>query len=142
MPEPQIRTFLMFQNGGAEEAVRHYASLLPDSRIEDIQRYGADGPGAPGTVNQATFTLLGQRFMCIDSPIAHDFDFTPSMSLYVDCTDASEFDRLHRGLGDGGQELMPPDDYGFSRRFAWVVDRHGVSWQINLPHEERSSTEE
>ncbi|WP_292274241.1 VOC family protein, partial [Mesorhizobium sp.] len=25
------------------------------------------------------------------------------------------------------------DDYGFSRRFAWLNDRFGVSWQINLP---------
>ncbi|CAM5407966.1 hypothetical protein MAUB1S_06937 [Mycolicibacterium aubagnense] len=29
--------------------------------------------------------------------------------------------------------LMPLDNYGFSRRFAWLNDRFGVSWQINLP---------
>ena len=29
--------------------------------------------------------------------------------------------------------LMPVDDYGFSRRFGWVDDRFGVSWQLNLP---------
>ena len=28
--------------------------------------------------------------------------------------------------------LMPPGDYGFSRKFAWLNDRFGVSWQINL----------
>lgn len=31
----------------------------------------------------------------------------------------------------GGQAIMPPDNYGFSRRFAWVQERFGVSWQIN-----------
>lgn len=28
---------------------------------------------------------------------------------------------------------MPPDNYGFSRRFGWCSDRFGVSWQLNFP---------
>ena len=27
---------------------------------------------------------------------------------------------------------MPLADYGFSRRFGWVNDRYGVSWQLML----------
>jgi uncharacterized glyoxalase superfamily protein PhnB len=42
-------------------------------------------------------------------------------------------DRLFERLSEGGQVLMPPDAYGFSRRFTWVQDRFGVSWQLNLP---------
>jgi predicted 3-demethylubiquinone-9 3-methyltransferase (glyoxalase superfamily) len=28
---------------------------------------------------------------------------------------------------------MAMADYGFSKRFGWVNDRFGVSWQLNLP---------
>jgi uncharacterized glyoxalase superfamily protein PhnB len=41
--------------------------------------------------------------------------------------------RLHDRLIEGGGALMPIDNYGFSRLFARVSDRFGVSWQLNLP---------
>jgi predicted 3-demethylubiquinone-9 3-methyltransferase (glyoxalase superfamily) len=28
--------------------------------------------------------------------------------------------------------LMPLDNYGFSRKFTWLNDKFGVSWQLNL----------
>ena len=36
-------------------------------------------------------------------------------------------------LSNGGHTLMPLANYGFSRRFGWLNDRFGVSWQLNLP---------
>ena len=30
---------------------------------------------------------------------------------------------------------MPIEDYGFSQKFGWLVDRFGVSWQLDLPNE-------
>ena len=128
----KITTFLMFE-GDAEEAMGFYMSLFDDAEIISIMRYGADGPGADGSVQHATFSLGGQRFMCIDSPAKHEFTFTPSMSLYVQCEDEAELDRLYAGLAERGTELMPLGDYGFSAKFGWVNDRFGVSWQLNLP---------
>jgi len=128
----KITTFLMFQGGNAEEAMTFYLSLFDDAEVVSRARYGADGPGKPGTVRQATFRLAGQQFMCIDSPVAHAFAFTPSVSLFVQCDDEAEINRLYAALSDQGTALMPLGDHGFSEKFGWVNDRYGVSWQLNL----------
>jgi predicted 3-demethylubiquinone-9 3-methyltransferase (glyoxalase superfamily) len=128
----KITTFLMFE-GNAEEAMTFYLSLFDDAEVVSVSRYGADGPGAEGSVQQATFTLAGQPFMCIDSPVKHGFTFTPAMSLFVQCADEAELDRLYAALAERGAELMPLGNYGFSAKFGWLNDRFGVSWQLNLP---------
>ena len=128
----KITTFLMFQNGRAEEAIRFYTGLFDDAGIVSMTKYGPEGPGTEGSVQHAVFTLAGQQYMAIDSPIQHGFDFTPSISLWVDCESEEDIDRLYSALLDGGTALMPIGEYGFSQRFGWVNDRFGVSWQLNL----------
>ena len=128
-----VTSFLMFQDDNAEEAMNYYTSLIEDSQITSIVRYGPNGPGEEGTVMQATFTLKGQEFMCIDSHVKHQFSFTPSFSIFVTCDTEEELDNLYQELIEGGQALMPLGDYGFSKKFGWLNDRFGVSWQLNLP---------
>ena len=127
-----VTPFLMFQ-GHAQEAMELYTRVIPDSQILDVESYGPEGPGAEGSVMLASISLRGQTVLCSDSPIQHDFTFTPSISLFVTCEDEKEIERLTAALGEGGKALMPLDNYGFSQRFAWVEDRFGVSWQLNLP---------
>jgi predicted 3-demethylubiquinone-9 3-methyltransferase (glyoxalase superfamily) len=126
-----VRPFLMFE-GRAEEAMNFYVSLFDDGQVLDIMRYDAAGPGAEGSVVKASFTLAGQTIMCIDSPVKHQFTFTPAMSLFVECESREQLESLVGALSEGGVFLMPPNNYGFSQRFAWLNDRFGVSWQINL----------
>jgi predicted 3-demethylubiquinone-9 3-methyltransferase (glyoxalase superfamily) len=130
MPK-QVMPFLMFQ-GDAEEAITFYTSLFDDAEIVDITRYGPGEPGAEGTVYRARFSLAGQEFACIDSPVQHAFSFTPSFSVWVETASEEELERVYAALVDGGKPLMPLGEYGFSRRFGWVDDRFGVSWQLNL----------
>jgi len=127
----KITTFLMF-TGNAEIAMDFYTSLFSGSQILEIMRYGPGEDGVEGSVMHATFSLNGQEFMCIDSYVEHAFSFTPSMSLYVNCETEAEIDRLFERLSQGGQVLMPLEQYPFSQKFAWVSDRFGVSWQLNL----------
>ncbi|KKK39255.1 3-demethylubiquinone-9 3-methyltransferase [Mesobacillus campisalis] len=129
----KVSTFLMFQEANAEEAMNFYTSLIEDSEIISITRYGANESGDEGTVMQATFSLKGQEFMCIDSNVKHQFSFTPSFSIFLTCDTEEELDSLYEKLLEGGQALMPIGDYGFSKKFGWINDRFGVSWQLNLP---------
>lgn len=129
----KVTPFLMFQEGKAEEAMNYYTSLIEDSKITSIVRYGANEAGEEGTVMHATFSLKGQEFMCIDSNVKHEFTFTPSFSMYITCDTEEEIKRLYENLIVGGQALMPLGDYGFSKQFGWILDKFGVSWQFNLP---------
>ena len=126
-----VATHLMF-DGAAEAAMTFYVSLFSGSAIGHVERCGPGEPGE-GLVKYARFTLGGHQMICIDSPVKHDFTFTPAMSIFVDCLDAAEQENVFTRLSEGGGVLMPLDDYGFSTRFGWVTDRFGVSWQLNLP---------
>ncbi|MGG5791362.1 VOC family protein [Bacillus nitratireducens] len=127
----KITTFLMFE-GKAEEAMNFYTSLFDQSEIVNISRYDENGPGKEGSVIHATFTLNGQEFMCIDSYVKHDFTFTPAMSLYVTCETEEEIETVFNKLAQGGAILMPLGAYPFSKKFGWLNDKYGVSWQLTL----------
>src|SRR5579884_3997410 len=84
-PARTVTTQLMFE-GQAEEAMNCYVSLFQGA-VTRIERYGPGEMGKEGSIKRAEFTLAGHRLACIDSPIKHNFSFTPSMSLFVDCQD-------------------------------------------------------
>jgi predicted 3-demethylubiquinone-9 3-methyltransferase (glyoxalase superfamily) len=123
---------LTFQKYDAETAMNRYVEIFDNSRIISIQRWGEDGPGKQGTIMMAEFELNGMRFVCSDSPPVHNWDFSPAVAIYVECTDEEEADTLFAKLLENGIAAMPLDNYGFSRKFGWVIDQFGVSWQVNL----------
>tara|TARA_R110002020_G_scaffold85914_5_gene211812 strand:+ start:64284 stop:64679 length:396 start_codon:yes stop_codon:yes gene_type:complete len=127
----KIRTFFTFFEQ-AEAAMNFYISLFDDAAILSIERYKAGEAGKEGSVIKAVFHIKGQEYMCIDSPIKHDFTFTPAISLFVNCDSQEEIERLSEAFSLEGKFLMPLDNYGFSQKFCWVQDKFGVSWQLNF----------
>ena len=127
----RVQPLLMFQ-GNAEEAMRFYVSLFPEARVVEIARFGKAAPGAEGHVSRATFTIGGQTIQCTDSTVHDAFGFTPAFSLHVQCTSKERMQVLVQRLAEGGKVYMPLGQYAFSKQFAWVADRFGVSWQLNM----------
>lgn len=128
----KIITSLTFQKNDAEHAMNFYVSLFDNSKIVAIHRWGQNGPGKENTIMQATFELNGMRFLCSDSPPVHNWDFTPAISIYVECETEAEIEKLFSKLSENGEVAMPLNNYGFSQKFGWTIDRFGVSWQLNL----------
>ena len=115
----KIKPCLWF-DGVAEEAANFYVSLLPDSRVDKVQRSPADTPSGPaGMVLLVEFTLAGHAFQGLNG--GPQFPFTEAVSFSVECEDQAEVDRLWEALtADGGKPVQ----------CGWLKDRFGLSWQI------------
>src|SRR5471030_1104503 len=113
----KLTTCLWFDNQ-AEEAMNFYVSIFNNSEIGEVSRYGEAGPGEPGSVMVAMFTIEGQRFMALNG--GPHYHFTPAISMYVDCKDQSEVDALWDKLIEGGTPI----------RCGWLTDKFGLSLQI------------
>jgi predicted 3-demethylubiquinone-9 3-methyltransferase (glyoxalase superfamily) len=129
----KIVPFLWFDDN-AEEAVKFYTSCFKDSKIGSINRYdeaSAKASGRPeGSVLTESFQLNGQEFIALNGgPV---FKFTPSVSFFVNCKTEEETEELWRKLSVNGKVLMKFDKYPFSKKFGWVEDKFGLSWQVNL----------
>ena len=67
---------ILFQNGLARQALEHYGEVFDDYALDRLDLYRGDGDGPAGQVKVADFRVLGRRFVCIDSPIQHEWDMT------------------------------------------------------------------
>lgn len=113
----KITPFLWFDTQ-AEEAVKFYASIFPNSKILNVARYGDAGPGPKGSVMTVEFELDGQRMIALNGgPV---FKFTEAISLVVDCNSQEEVDHYWNKLLQGGEESQ----------CGWLKDKYGLSWQI------------
>lgn len=127
----QVSTFVMFQ-GHAQQAINLYSELFAGFRVQQLLHFEESGDG-PRRVKHATIDFERHNLVFIDSPVSHDFGFTPAVSLHVNLATEADLERIFARLAEGGEVLMPIDDYGFSARFGWLNDRFGLSWQLNVP---------
>ncbi len=117
----------------AKESAEFYCSIFPNSKITDITVL-QNTPS--GDCDVVSFELAGQQFMSISAgPI---FKINPSISFFVNFDPSKDpkarenLDATWSKLSEGGQALMALDEYPFSKRYGWIQDKYGVSWQLIL----------
>jgi len=119
MAKPQRVSVCFWYENQAEEAATLYTSLIDNSRITNVSRYGAGGPMPEGTAMMVAFELGGVAFHGLNG--GPHYKLTPAASLIVECETQAEIDHLWNTLtADGGKEVQ----------CGWLTDRFGLSWQI------------
>lgn len=103
----------------AEAAATFYVSVVKDSSIAQVSRYGEGAPVPAGTALMVDFHLDGSPFQALNG--GQDVPFTQAISLSVRAEDQAEVDHLWESFtADGGE----PGQCG------WLTDKYGLSWQI------------
>jgi predicted 3-demethylubiquinone-9 3-methyltransferase (glyoxalase superfamily) len=102
-----------------EEALQLYVKIFPNSSVGSVSRYGDAGPGEPGKVMAADWTLNGQAFRGINGGPAQ-WNFSEAISFSVSCQDQTEVDYYWDNLVADGE----------ASQCGWLKDRFGLSWQI------------
>lgn len=114
----KVSTFLWFQKDG-EKAAKLYASVIPGAKLVEVRRSpGGGGPWKKGQAYAATFKVGGAEYICFNG--GPEQKLNQSVSLFVECKDQKELDRVWNKLVKGGREIA----------CGWLEDRFGLSWQV------------
>lgn len=110
-------------NGNAREAANFYASIFPDSSVEDNWIAPTDTPGnKKGEEIVVNFRIFGQDFIGLNG--GPQFPHSEAISFQIPCANQDEIDRYWNLLtADGGKESQ----------CGWLKDKFGISWQITSP---------
>ena len=103
-------------DGNAREAADFYCTVFGNSKV------------TTDTPMVVQFEIEGKKLMGLNGgPV---FTINPSISLFVTCQTDEEIESMYNKLFEGGKAMMPLDKYPWSEKYAWVVDRFGMTWQL------------
>lgn len=135
----KIKVCLWFDNQ-AEEAASFYTSIFENSDIKKTSYYSKEGydihKKPEGSVMTVDFCLENIDFIGLNG--GPTFTMNPSISFFLnfdpskDQNASKTLDTFREALLPGGLELMALDEYPFSKKYCWLQDRFGVSWQLML----------
>ena len=88
---PKIHPFLWFDTQ-AEEAMKFYVSVFPNSKVLSVMRNPPGATGAEGGVLTIDVELDGFRVTGLNG--GPNFTFSEAVSFMIDCQDQAEVERL------------------------------------------------
>lgn len=106
---------IWFNNNGAEAAA-YYCDIFPATSITENT----------GLVQM--LSINNQNMMFLNG--GPQFQPNASVSFLIANEDEKETERLYHRLAVAGIALMPLDSYPFSKKYGWVRDRFGITWQL------------
>lgn len=109
----------------AVEAATFYTSVFENSKV-NWKTVVKDTPS--GDSEQVSFTLEGLEIFAISA--GPFFTLNPTASFTVFCETEEEVEVLWEKLIVGGTAIMAVDRYPFSKRYGWLTDQYGMSWQL------------
>lgn len=74
--------------------------------------------------------LFGQKLMILNVDSA--FEINASISFMVFCETENEVEKYWKNLSQNGIILMDLGEYPWSKKYGWVRDKFGVTWQLYL----------
>lgn len=129
---PHITPHLWFDKE-AKQAAEFYASVFDNSAVKNVSMI-KDTPS--GDCDIVTFTVRGMEFQAISAgpyfKINQSISFMLNYDPSRDEKAREHLDATWEKLVDGGKVLMELNEYPFSKRYGWVQDKFGVSWQLIL----------
>lgn len=113
-------TICLWFDKDAEGAANFYASVFPDSKVNNVFYAPSDYPsGKKGDVLTVEFTVCG--IPCIGLNGGPTFKQSEAFSFQIATEDQEETDRYWNAIVQNG---------GAESDCGWCKDRWGVSWQI------------
>ena len=104
-------------DGNGKEAADFYAEIFG----------GTITSNNPIVIN---LELFGQKLMILNG--GPQFEKNASISFLILCESEKEVEKYWKNLSEKGLVLMELGAYPWSKKYGWVRDQFGVTWQISL----------
>lgn len=107
----------LWYDGDAKESAEFYCKIF-------------DGKITADTPVVLNVELFGQKLMLLNG--GPHFEKNASVSCMVMCETEDEVQKYWNQFEDGGIVLMALDSYPWSKKYGWIRDKFGVTWQLYL----------